>query len=58
MPYYTDDGEELNPDLYPMPHLCMSCKKKDMPHEAIPCTLQRFDQTPGEEFICHAYDSI
>lgn len=58
MPYYTDDGEELNPNLYPMPHLCMSCKKKDMPHYEIVCTLTRFDQSADGELICHDYESI
>jgi hypothetical protein len=27
MPYYDDDGSELNPNLIKKPQLCLSCKK-------------------------------
>lgn len=55
--YFDDDGNELNPDLYPMPTLCLSCKKKDDKKEEIVCNLTRMDQNGEEEFICFAYEN-
>ncbi len=54
--YYNDDGTEYNPDLYPLPQLCMSCKKKDDSNEEIVCNLIRMDQQGEDEFICAAYE--
>ena len=56
--YYDDDGNEIKPDLYPKPQLCMSCKKNDDPNEEILCTLNRCDQIGEIEFICFAYESL
>ncbi len=56
MGYYRDDGSEYNPDLHPLPGLCMSCKKKDDPREEIVCNLTRMDQAGNSEFICYAYE--
>lgn len=56
MPYYDDDGNELNPDLIPIPQLCHSCRKKEDPNEKILCALNRLDQRNDEEFICYAYE--
>lgn len=58
MPYYDDDGNELDPTTIPIPKLCMSCEKKDDPFEEILCNLNRLDQKDGKEFICYAYESI
>ncbi len=56
--YYLDDGTPCNPDLFPMPTLCMSCKKKDDPRETILCNLTRMDQSPDREFKCYSYRPI
>ena len=55
MSYYDDDGNKLNPNLFPLPQLCLSCKKKDDPNEEILCNLTRLAQIGAIEFICHAY---
>jgi hypothetical protein len=43
MPYFDDDGTELNPDLVPRPHLCVGCANDDTADEMerILCTLTR-----------------
>ncbi|HED10055.1 MAG TPA: hypothetical protein ENJ10_05160 [Caldithrix abyssi] len=56
MPYFDDDGNELDPNLIPVPGLCLICKKNNDPGEEILCTLTRLDQKEGEEFICHAFE--
>ncbi|SDC54975.1 hypothetical protein [Williamwhitmania taraxaci] len=56
-PYYTDDGVELNPDLFPKPQLCFSCAKDDDPNEEILCNLTRLDENEAPEFICFAYEN-
>jgi len=58
MPYFDDDGNEFNPNLYPTPNLCLSCKKKDDPNEEIVCNLTRLDQIEEEDFVCSAYESF
>jgi hypothetical protein len=55
--YFTDDGEEVNPDLIAKPSLCVSCKKDEDPDEEILCNLNRMDQRGEEEFKCEAYES-
>lgn len=55
MPFYNDDGTEINPDLVPKPGLCVSCKKDDDPSEEILCILTRADQQDAAEFQCFAY---
>ncbi|MGB4960907.1 MAG: UPF0158 family protein [Saprospiraceae bacterium] len=56
--YYYDDGSEFNPDLFPLPQLCISCKNKDDPYEEILCNLTRMDQNGEPEFKCFAYQRI
>jgi hypothetical protein len=58
MPYFDDDGNELFPDLYPKPTLCLSCKKCDLEDadEELLCNLNRLDQQGEDEFICCAYE--
>lgn len=56
--YFDDDGNELNPDLYPKPQLCLSCKKNEDPEEEILCNLTRLDQRDEPEFKCFGYESI
>ena len=55
--YFNDDGTELNPDLYPKPQLCLSCKKDVDPDEEILCNLNRLDQLDEPEFKCFAYEN-
>lgn len=57
-PYFHDDGTEINPDLIPMPDLCLVCRKKNIPEEEIPCTLNRIGLKAGEEFECFAFETI
>ncbi|MBX9784447.1 MAG: hypothetical protein K2X48_14250 [Chitinophagaceae bacterium] len=55
MPYFDDDGNEINPDLYPKPQLCFSCKKNEDPKEEMLCAMTRLDQLDEPEFKCFAY---
>ncbi len=56
MGFFNDDGTEYNPDLFPLPNLCMSCKKREDPNEEIVCNLTRMDQQGEPEFKCFAYE--
>ena len=56
MPFFDDDGNELNPDLVSKPDLCVSCAKDGDPNEEIVCTLTRLDQADEDEFRCDAYE--
>ncbi len=55
--YFDDNGNELNPDLYPKPQLCLSCKKDEDLNEEILCNLNRLGQTGDTDFKCFAYDT-
>jgi hypothetical protein len=57
MPYYDDDGNELNPDLIPKPSLCVGCVKDESNNETdqVLCTLTRFDQSGEDGFKCFAF---
>ena len=59
MPYYDDDGNELDPSTISKPELCCSCKNdgKD-PEEEVLCNLTRLDQKDDEEFRCEAFEKI
>jgi hypothetical protein len=55
--YFDDNGNEINPSLYPKPQLCLSCKKDEMKSEEILCNLNRIDHIIcGTEFKCYAYE--
>jgi hypothetical protein len=56
MPYFDDDGNELNPNLIPKPGLCVGCRNDDDPSQEIVCNLTRLDQQDEPEFICFAYE--
>ena len=58
MPYYDDDGNELDPSKIPIPNLCLSCEKKDDKYEEMLCNLNRLDQQSESDFKCGAYRSI
>jgi hypothetical protein len=55
MMYFDSDGNELNPNLFPKPSLCLSCSNDDDPNELILCNLTRLDQRCEQEFKCCAY---
>lgn len=57
MPYFDDDGNELNPDLIPKPSLCVDCINDDSEdeNEIALCTLTRFNQNGEDEFKCFAF---
>ena len=55
MPFYDDDGTEINPDLVPKPSLCVMCRHDDDPGQLDLCLLTRFDQQDGDDFICDAF---
>lgn len=58
MPYYDDNGNELDPTTIPIPKLCLTCEKKDDPYEEILCNLNRLDQKNVIDFKCGVYVSI
>lgn len=58
MPYYDDDGNELDPLSAPMPKMCLMCEKKDLPEEEVLCTLNRLDQKDELVFACGAFQSL
>jgi hypothetical protein len=56
--YFDDDGTPLNPNLYPKPMICLSCKKNEDESEEILCNLTRLDQRFESEFKCCDYERI
>ncbi len=58
MPYYDDDGNELDPASIPVPQMCLMCEKKDDPNEEILCNLNRLDQAGAKHFKCGAFVSL
>ena len=58
MPYYDDDGNELDPASIPVPQMCLMCEKKDDPNEEILCNLNRLDQAGTTHFKCGAFVSL
>ena len=58
MPYYDDDGNELDPSKVPIPLLCTFCEKNGDPAEEILCNLNRLDQKDEPEFKCWAFVNL
>jgi hypothetical protein len=58
MPYYDDDGNEIDPTDIPLPAMCLMCEKKDEPNEEILCNLNRLDQRDEQTFRCGAFVSL
>ena len=58
--FYDDEGNKLNPDLYPKPQLCLSCKTNSFPRgeDDMLCTLNRLGSRNGEKFKCGAYEEM
>ena len=57
MAYYDDDGNELFPELRPLPMLCLSCRSYEQSDfmEQVFCNLNRLDQKEEPEFYCGAW---
>jgi hypothetical protein len=55
MGYFDDDGNEIFPDLYPKPKLCLKCHWDSHPGEEILCNLNRIDQLNAIEFKCASF---
>ena len=58
MPYFDDDGTEIDPQKLPIPQMCLMCEKNDLPEEEILCTLNRLDQRNEAQFKCYAFVSL
>lgn len=58
MPYYDDDGNELDPASIPVPQMCLMCEKNDDGNEEILCNLNRLDQAGEAHFKCGAFVSL
>jgi hypothetical protein len=58
IPFFDNNGTEINPDLMPKLDLCPICKKQDDPKEENLCTLNRTDQRNENEFKCFAFEKI
>ena len=56
--FFNDNGTPVNPNLMPMPSLCVSCKHNGDPSQEILCTLNRIDQQNKDDFKCDAYIKI
>ena len=48
--YFDDNGTPLNPNLFPKPHLCLSCKRNLDESEEILYNLTRLDQRFESKF--------
>jgi hypothetical protein len=58
--FFDVSGNRINPDLYPKPMLCLSCKKNEIENEEeeILCYLTRIEQISVSDFVCPAYEEI
>lgn len=57
MPYFDDNGNEIDPDNIAIPELCFKCEKLEDPHEEILCNLNRLDQKGEAVFKCGSFKS-
>jgi len=55
--FFDDDGNEINPDLFLKPGLCITCKKDDSGKQEMLCIINRIDQKNEKSFECDAYES-
>ncbi|PKR81275.1 hypothetical protein CW751_05500 [Brumimicrobium salinarum] len=53
--YYDDDGTKIDPNSYPTPKMCLSCKNFILKSQKVLCTLNKIGKEPGEEFECGDY---
>jgi len=56
--FYSDDGELINPEIIPLPGLCLICKshQDDDPEENLLCQMNRYDQRNNQDFKCGAFE--
>ena len=56
--YFDDNGNRIDPDLIPLPPLCIGCRNRDADdwEEEVLCTLNRLDQAEEDEFRCDAFE--
>jgi hypothetical protein len=57
--FYDDDGNKINPDILPVPGLCITCRSYETENqeENVLCSLNRYDQHNSLDFICGAYQN-
>lgn len=55
---YNDDGTKVDPNLVPVPGLCIICKKYQMDdwEENLFCLMNRNDQRDSDDFQCGAFE--
>jgi len=58
VPYFDDNGVEIDPAKIPVPRMCHLCEKNGDPDEEILCTLTRIDQRDDPVFKCHAFVNL
>ncbi|CAN5315369.1 hypothetical protein BH10ACI2_BH10ACI2_16820 [soil metagenome] len=58
MPYFDDNGNEIDPDTVPLPTMCTMCEKQSDPYEEILCNLTRLGQRDDAAFKCEAFVSL
>ena len=56
--YHNDDGTEIDPDLIPIPSMCLVCRHYTDIRQIVLCNLTRMDQSEDEEFTCYAYSPL
>ncbi len=56
---YNDDyGNRIDPNLYPTPRMCLSCKNFILKSQRVLCTLNKISQEVGEKFECGGFDPV
>lgn len=58
--FYDDDGNKVDPDIVPIPSLCVICKSHQVDdwEENLMCLMNRFDQKDDTDFKCGAFEKI
>lgn len=56
---YNDDyGNRIDPDSYPTPKMCLSCKNFILKSQRVLCTLNKISQEVGKDFECGGFDPV
>lgn len=58
MPYFDDDGNEIDPATIRIPSMCRMCEKFGDENEQILCDLTRIDQADRPTFQCYAFVGV
>lgn len=56
--YFDDDGNIIDPNSYPTPKMCLSCKNFILKSQKIMCTLMKVGLEEGENFECGTFDPV